>query len=242
MPLTIGETIKQLHAALRDYIEATYHISHPKVIEQRRALLNEPGVIHQRPYLESTPRYKTGGRFADFGLPSSVLEIFTAVTSPAGEKPRLIHDPPYHHQAEAVVKTLVEGRSLVVMTGTGSGKTECFLLPILGKLAREAHDKGEQFGKTTAVRALVLYPMNALVNDQLGRLRLLFGEQRIVDKLQRGQDVPQGSLVTPAVPYIQECVRRRKTSRVSKLLQTTTSATSSWRRDRLPQNSKPLLA
>ena len=182
MPLTIGETIKQLHAALRDYIEATYHISHPKIIEQRRALLNEPGVIHQRPYLESTPRYKTGVRFADLGLPSSVLEIFTAVTSPAGEKPRLIHDPPYHHQAEAVVKTLVEGRSLVVMTGTGSGKTECFLLPILGKLAREAHDKGEQFGKSTAVRALVLYPMNALVNDQLGRLRLLFGDQRIVEK------------------------------------------------------------
>ena len=68
------------------------------------------------------------------------------------------------------------------MTGTGSGKTECFLLPILGKLAREARSKGPQFGSTPAVRAMVLYPMNALVNDQLGRLRLLFGDPRIVQK------------------------------------------------------------
>ena len=68
------------------------------------------------------------------------------------------------------------------MTGTGSGKTECFLLPILGKLACEAKRNGSIFGTTPAVRAMVLYPMNALVNDQLGRLRLLFGDPRIVEK------------------------------------------------------------
>ena len=70
----------------------------------------------------------------------------------------------------------------VVTTGTGSGKTECFLLPILGKFAREAQTHGSEFGATPAVRAMVLYPMNALVNDQLGRLRLLFGDPRIVAK------------------------------------------------------------
>ena len=68
------------------------------------------------------------------------------------------------------------------MTGTGSGKTECFLLPVLGKLAGEAHRKGEEFGATPAVRAMLLYPMNALVNDQLGRLRLLFGDRRLMSK------------------------------------------------------------
>ncbi len=183
MTLTIGETVEQLHAALRDYIEAAYHVSHPKVVSQRRALLDQPGVIHQRPYLESTPRYETGAAFADLGLPECVLEMFSAVTSSAGDLKKLIHDPPYQHQAAAVAKCLGEERSsLVVMTGTGSGKTECFLLPILGKLAKEAHDSGERFGKTAAVRALVLYPMNALVNDQLGRLRLLFGDERIVAK------------------------------------------------------------
>lgn len=182
MFLTIGETVQQLHRALRDYIEATYHISHPMLVAQRRQLLDQPGVIHQRPYFETTPRYKTGPVFRDLGLDAATIEVFSAVSQPQGDLGLLIHDPPYEHQATATKLSLVDGHSLVVMTGTGSGKTECFLLPILGKLAREAKTKGPAFGETPAVRAIVLYPMNALVNDQLGRLRLLFGDPRIVKK------------------------------------------------------------
>src|SRR5205823_3130574 len=135
MALTIGETTQQLHRALRDYIEATYHVSHRTLVDQRSARLDEVGVIHQRAYLESTPRYQTGKKFADLGLDSAALEIFTSVCAPKGDLGLLIHDPPYQHQARSTQLALVEGRSLVVMTGTGSGKTECFLLPILGKLA-----------------------------------------------------------------------------------------------------------
>jgi len=182
MPLTIGETIQQLHHALRDYIEATYHVSNPMLVAQRRKLLEEPGVIHQRPYLESTPRYKTAVPFGELGLDSAVLDIISAVSKPEGDLELLIHDPPYEHQAVSTKFSLVDERSLVVMTGTGSGKTECFLVPILGKLACEARTKGTEFGSTSAVRAMVLYPMNALVNDQLGRLRLLFGDPRVVNK------------------------------------------------------------
>ena len=182
MALTIGETIQQLHRALRDYIEATYHVSHRTIVDQRSALLDQVGVIHQRPYLESTPRYKPGKNFADLGLPPATLDIFTSVSAPKGDLGLLIHDPPYQHQALSTQLSLVDGRSLVVMTGTGSGKTECFLLPILGKLATEAKAKGKEFGETSAVRAMVLYPMNALVNDQLGRLRLLLGDPRIVQR------------------------------------------------------------
>jgi ATP-dependent helicase YprA (DUF1998 family) len=182
MSLTIGETIQQLHDALRDYIEAAYHVSHPNLVAQRKALLDAGGVIHQRPYLESTPRYKTGSAFRDLGLDAAALDVFAAVSRRDGELGVLIHDPPYQHQADATKLSLVDGRSLVVMTGTGSGKTECFLLPILGTLARQARSKGRDFGSTPAVRAIVLYPMNALVNDQLGRLRLLFGDPRVVRK------------------------------------------------------------
>ena len=60
MPQTIQQTIEELHSALRDYIEATYHISSPALIEQRKELLNRAGVIFQDPYIESTPRYQTG--------------------------------------------------------------------------------------------------------------------------------------------------------------------------------------
>ena len=185
MSLTIVETIQQMQGALKDYIEATYHISHPILVAQRQEILQTSGVIHQQPYLESTPRYKTGTAFKDLGLDSAALEVFGAVSETDGDLHRLIYDPPYQHQAESTKLTLVDGRSLVVMTGTGSGKTECFLLPILGKLAIEAQRNGQAFGETSAVRAMVLYPMNALVNDQLGRLRLLFADQRISDRFIR---------------------------------------------------------
>ena len=182
MSLTIGETIRQLHQALQDYVEAAYHVSHSTLVAQRRRLLKEPGVIHQRPYLESTPRYETGKAFRDLGLDAATLDVFEAVSKAEGDLDLLIHDPPYQHQAMSTKLSLVDGRSLVVMTGTGSGKTECFLLPILGKLACEAKINGPNFGTSPAVRAMVLYPMNALVNDQLGRLRLLFGDPRVVEK------------------------------------------------------------
>ena len=182
MAVTIGETVQQLQESLRDYIEATYHVSDPTMVAQRQRILQTPGVIHQQPYLESTPRYRSGSPFGELGLDAATLEVFSAVSKGQGDLDLLIHDPPYQHQAASTRLSLVEGRSLVVMTGTGSGKTECFLLPILGKLASEAEKKGEAFGETAAVRALVLYPMNALVNDQLGRLRLLFADPRISEK------------------------------------------------------------
>lgn len=178
---TIQETINQLHSALSDYIEATYHIGAKTLIAHRKELLNRPGVIHQAPYLESTPRYETGEHFANMaGLPPASLQVFLALSKPEGSLPRLIYDPPYKHQSQAVRGSLIDGRNLIIMTGTGSGKTESFLLPILGKLAREAKAHPQSFGQQTAMRALILYPMNALVNDQLGRLRALFGDPRLV--------------------------------------------------------------
>jgi hypothetical protein len=178
---TIHETIEQLHGALRDYIEATYHISARSLIERRKKLLNLRGVIHQVPYLESTPRYQTGEGFAGMkGLPPASLQVFSTLAKPDGELPRLIYDPPYKHQSEAIRGCLIDGKNLIIMTGTGSGKTEAFLLPIIGKLAREATATPASFRDSPAIRALILYPMNALVNDQLGRLRSLFGDPRLV--------------------------------------------------------------
>ncbi len=176
--LTIAETISEIRTALRDYIEATYHIGHPSLIRQRQLLLDKEGNTYRAPFLESTPRYTPGKHFADLDLAPAIHELFAALTSTAGSVKPLLFDPPYTHQATALEATARDGRSLVVTTGTGSGKTETFLLPILAKLAEEAANRPEAFA-TPAVRALVLYPMNALVNDQLGRLRLLLGDERV---------------------------------------------------------------
>src|SRR5579863_7156177 len=181
MTQTIKETIKQLHGSLRDYIEATYHISASALIKQRKELLDRPGVIHQIPYIESTPRYQSGACFSAIkGLSPAALKAFAVLSTPAEGLPALLYDPPYKHQSEAIRHTLVDGKNLLVMTGTGSGKTESFLLPILGKLAREGQRNPTAFRNQPALRALILYPMNALVNDQLGRLRSLFGDPRTV--------------------------------------------------------------
>lgn len=200
---TINETITRLHEALTEYIEATYHISAPSVIAQRQELLKKPGVIHQIPYLESTPRYETGKAFADMpGLPKAALEVFQALSKSEGDLPRILYDPPYRHQSEAIDRSLIQGKNLVVMTGTGSGKTEAFLLPILGKLAREAKSNSQAFDEQAAMRALILYPMNALVNDQLGRLRSLFSDPRVTGRFKSWAGrPPRFARYTSRTPY-----------------------------------------
>lgn len=177
---TIQQTIDDLRRTLTHYIEATYHISHPAIVQQRRELLAQIGGIYQAPYLESTPRYKSAEPYTQIqGLPQAALDALRLLSDANAGKP-VIYGSPYLHQLEALQETLGNGRNLMIMTGTGSGKTESFLLPILGKLAIEAREHPEAFKKHHAVRALVLYPMNALVNDQLGRLRTLFGDPRTI--------------------------------------------------------------
>ena len=69
------------------------------------------------------------------------------------------------HQ-EAAIRSIRAGRTTVVSTGTGSGKTEAFLSPILSRCL-ELRDAGAAPG----IVAVLVYPMNALAEDQLGRLR-----------------------------------------------------------------------
>lgn len=167
------EELKHYTDALRTYITSTYHISNPALVDLRNELLSRRGAIAQTPYLESTARYAASRRYEDLSLPSDVADLLSWL----GER-GVLFDPPYDHQARALELALNPPfRDLVVTTGTGSGKTETFLLPILGRMAAEALS-GQSFSKR-AVRALVLYPMNALVNDQLGRLRVLFGDNNV---------------------------------------------------------------
>src|SRR6185437_12409514 len=98
-PLTIDQTIAKLQHALRDYIEATYHVSDPCLVAERKALLNKAGVIHQQPYLESTPRYQTGAPFSHLsGLPPAVQGFLAGLAERTQTKRPLLFDPPYTHQ------------------------------------------------------------------------------------------------------------------------------------------------
>jgi ATP-dependent helicase YprA (DUF1998 family) len=114
------------------------------------------------PFLEASPNYQHGVTLKDL-VREGVLSPRWLESNGAFS----IHRPLYRHQETAIRKLVTERRNVVVATGTGSGKTESFLLPIINQIFREQ----EQGSLRSGVRALLLYPMNALANDQLKRLR-----------------------------------------------------------------------
>lgn len=76
---------------------------------------------------------------------------------------------PFKHQIKAWnTLSSADTKSVVVTSGTGSGKTECFMVPILNDLAKEYEMEGEAL---LGIRALFIYPLNALINSQRERLR-----------------------------------------------------------------------
>jgi ATP-dependent helicase YprA (DUF1998 family) len=187
---------------LKQYLEAQYHIWDEQLVADRRRLLDEPGVVHQPPYIEATPSYRVGQPYKDLKIPKEVQEILSAACADSARTgiPRL----PYAHQARALELFFEKRESpceLVVSTGTGSGKTETFLMPIIGSMAMEKSTRASSYSMS-AVRTLLMYPMNALVNDQVARLRRLLGADEVARALRR-QDGRAASFgfYTSRTPY-----------------------------------------
>ena len=201
MDLGIKEAADRIQIRLRRYIEAQYNIRDEGLLKERQILLEEPGCIAQNPYLEVTPSYAMaeGGFEALEGVPDVVTKLLSELSN---WSPGVGVFPPYAHQAQALEGYFQEpGADLVVATGTGSGKTETFLYNILGKLASEAATSPESF-KLRGVRALLLYPMNALVSDQTSRLRRFLGDERLAAMfLERWKRIPQFGMYTSRTPY-----------------------------------------
>lgn len=182
----VHETAKCLAKSLRQYIEAQYHIRDEGLVRERHALLRKDAIIAQVPYVEATQVYKMGDPYGSLPIPKAATEALTQLAEmDVGLYPR-----PYEHQSQALVSFLGEETAdLVVATGTGSGKTESFLMPVIGKLAIEGAERPKS-AALPGCRAILLYPMNALVNDQLARIRRLLGNQETAKVLSRGRQRP----------------------------------------------------
>lgn len=181
----VRRVVRELDETLRSYLEAQYHIRDESLVEERKRLLMQAETISQVPYVESTPVYEFGETYAKLAIPEPAKKLLSTLATL--KKGVGVFERPYMHQAAALVEFLGRGKDLIVATGTGSGKTESFLMPILGDLAIEAAERPET-GKMPGCRALILYPMNALVSDQLGRIRRLFGNEEVADLLEQGRD------------------------------------------------------
>lgn len=194
---------EELKANLARYVKSAFGTDSPSFEADRQALLDTTGVFFQEPYLEILPAYEVGKSLGELdaedlpGLSDAAREAFKAIAG-AGLMPTAY--PLYVHQ-QRMLKAALERKHCVVVTGTGSGKTESFLMPVLASISREATDGEGRWPKAArstappwsrssppdwdmdrhaqrgearapAVRALLLYPMNALVEDQLARLRV----------------------------------------------------------------------
>jgi hypothetical protein len=220
----------RLEASLRGYIEGAYPLSHPTLVAARRAMLTETSgepLLAQVPYLETTTRYvQSAQTYGALSLPPHLSALFgrlssaETVHSTQTDTKTILYRAPYEHQAHAFEWFLNDGHDLVVASGTGSGKTECFLVPMLGQLYDEASRRPATFAKP-AVRALILYPMNALVNDQLARLRLLLGEPAVTNEFRAtpGKRFPRFGMYTGRTPYAGRRNDRRDQSRVAPMLE-----------------------
>lgn len=161
------ETAHRIEESYREYIATTIHFDDPDLQNQLEDILNTPGYLAKGPFLEAAAPYQKDKSVAQL-VDEKVL--CTGMMSLGGGDPNCFdpNRPLYVHQVKAIMKA-VDGHNYAVVTGTGSGKTECFLLPILNDILRE-FENGEP---SAGVRAMILYPMNALANDQLKRLRTL---------------------------------------------------------------------
>jgi DEAD/DEAH box helicase domain-containing protein len=171
------------------YMNSPFALGHEKLMAERESILQEEGNIYRYPYIEAMPPFKSSGKNVEescktIGWPTDFGEFASKGLFSKNHNLHL-------HQFQAFKEVLQNKKNIVVTSGTGSGKTESFLLPLIANILNEAKNWGEpgekknpwwQIGdkweptrsnetRDSAIRGLILYPLNALVEDQLVRLR-----------------------------------------------------------------------
>lgn len=198
----IKETHESIKNKMFDYITAQYFAKNKLLYDARNYILSGENNLYTQPYLESTRSYAKADRsLKDIVKEETIKRFFEDLT----ENNLGVYKRPYIHQLQAF-EAFQEGKNLLVATGTGSGKTECFMWSMLYHLFAEKERNIDSWGKR-GVRTIIMYPMNALVSDQIGRLRKMIGDidnknvfQRIFT---RGKQIrrPQFGMYTGRTPY-----------------------------------------
>ncbi|MCP5557684.1 MAG: DEAD/DEAH box helicase [Verrucomicrobiaceae bacterium] len=142
----------QIQDGVADFLRSTFPSANPFFASMLDRFLAEPGMLFKGPYHSLKLPFRPGTAGTD------VLKGFT------------LPFPPYLHQQRAFERLRGEkAKPTLVATGTGSGKTECFLYPILEHCLSRPADRG--------IKAVIIYPMNALATDQAKRLAGIIEDQ-----------------------------------------------------------------
>ncbi|MEG9247158.1 DEAD/DEAH box helicase [Arthrobacter sp. Soc17.1.1.1] len=191
MTLDIVETFSHLRGSYFRYYDTPFGLADKSLEQERRRILDRDNGVYREPFIELRPEYKVSA----LSLEESAATASASADLADFARMGLIPDGRdlYTHQESALVSAVRDRRNVVVTAGTGAGKTEAFLLPLLSNLLSESAswagrgaspaswwDRGStpftpqratETGRVKAVRSIILYPMNALVDDQLIRLR-----------------------------------------------------------------------
>ena len=177
------------------YYETMYALQDKRLDKEKNYEILRNNNLYKDPYCELQPEYVSSGkelkemikdRAFDPNLPDGFADFISK---------GLMSYPPYKHQVEMLQKAYCQRKNVLITSGTGSGKTESFCLPLFAYLMKDREswkdstydskwwdkpngydDAYQRKGETNeehpkAIRALIMYPMNALVEDQLSRLR-----------------------------------------------------------------------
>ena len=158
---------KQVQRGIEDFLKTTFPISNPFFEGIVDRLIDSRDELFKGPYLSMKLPFRLG---------SAETEFFPDV--PLGFTP-------YLHQEKAFQRLSGENaKSTLVATGTGSGKTECFLYPVLDYCHRHRGEPG--------IKAIIIYPMNALATDQAKRLaKTIHGNLKLRDRIRAGLFIGQ---------------------------------------------------
>ncbi len=163
-PIGLTERLTDIYLK---YIDSTMPFRDKVLHVERQQLLREPGRVWQQPRIEFIRRYNEDSYLKDacskLGISQDLAELAACGLFPGDRKL-------YKHQFDSLKAVVKDHKHLVVTTGTGSGKTECFLLPLFHYLVKESR-KWKDTKRPRAMRSLILYPLNALAEDQMIRLR-----------------------------------------------------------------------
>lgn len=203
----VQNTYRAIRDRLLSYINTEYFGKCDTLRAACADELKKVGVLYQKPYIEANNAYEileNGIDVAD--IDEDVKKILNLMI----ERKLGVFKNPYKHQIEAL-EAYFKGKDLFVFTGTGSGKTECFMWPMVSKLVLEQM-RSPKTWEVRGIRAIMLYPMNALVTDQIGRLRHMIGNyggfHDVISKLAPGTRIPQFGMYTGRTPYPGEFNKR----------------------------------
>lgn len=155
-------TLREVREAYQRYVGTFQRYQHPTIRQWVDERVASGSILWREPFLQLGRRFQRGEAFVDLVADAAVhlypdtARCFTI--TPGDRQAATLH--PHRHQSDAVRAILGERANTIVATGTGSGKSYTFGIPIVSECLR-LRDQG-----MPGIKAIIIYPMNALANSQ----------------------------------------------------------------------------